>query len=397
MENCNIKLLDCTLRDGGYINDWRFGFNNIKEIISSLVRANVDIVEVGFLRNVDYDKDVTRWSTVEELKKVLPAKSNKTLFSAMALHNFYNLDNLKDYDGNNIDIIRVTFHDYDIQEGMLFCQKVKNKGYKVSCNPINIMGYSDVQLLNIIEQVNLIQPWAFSIVDTFGSMNFEDLERIIGIVNHNLNKEIRIGLHLHENMAQSFSMAQSFLTKHINREIIIDGSLMGMGRVPGNLSIELMAHHLNMYYNKNYDIDYMLDAIEDHIMMIKNKCGWGYTPAYFLSAKYNLHRNYAEYFLEKGNLTHKDINHLLSRILPDKKTAFDSSYADELYKDYLNCHIDDTNDINQLKNIFKGRNVLILAPGSTLNSYEDKIADITTFYGNFRDRTTNLFYLFLWK
>ena len=70
MENCNIKLLDCTLRDGGYINDWRFGFNNIKEIISSLVRANVDIVEVGFLRNVDYDKDVTRWSTVEELKKI---------------------------------------------------------------------------------------------------------------------------------------------------------------------------------------------------------------------------------------------------------------------------------------------------------------------------------------
>ena len=55
----DLKILDCTLRDGGYINDWRWGYRTARDIIHTLVRANVDIVEVGFLRNVDgYDPDV---------------------------------------------------------------------------------------------------------------------------------------------------------------------------------------------------------------------------------------------------------------------------------------------------------------------------------------------------
>ena len=84
----NIRLLDCTLRDGGYINDWNFGFENIRDIVSSLTRAGVDIVEVGFLRNVDYDPDRTRWNTVKELKHPARRPAQCVLFSGMALHNF---------------------------------------------------------------------------------------------------------------------------------------------------------------------------------------------------------------------------------------------------------------------------------------------------------------------
>ena len=91
----NLKLLDCTLRDGGYINDWRFGYENIRDIVRSLVKAGTDIVEVGFLRNVDYDPDCTRWNTVAELKKILPADRKNVMFSGMALHNFYDIDKLE--------------------------------------------------------------------------------------------------------------------------------------------------------------------------------------------------------------------------------------------------------------------------------------------------------------
>lgn len=101
----NIRLLDCTLRDGGYINDWNFGFENIRDIVSSLTRAGVDIVEVGFLRNVDYDPDRTRWNTVKELKSILPADRRNVLFSGMALHNFYDIDKLEPWDGTGIDQI----------------------------------------------------------------------------------------------------------------------------------------------------------------------------------------------------------------------------------------------------------------------------------------------------
>lgn len=370
----NIRLLDCTLRDGGYINDWNFGFENIRDIVSSLTRAGVDIVEVGFLRNVDYDPDRTRWNTVKELKSILPADRRGVLFSGMALHNFYDIDKLEPWDGTGIDLIRVTFHDYDITEGLEFCRKAQEKGYKISCNPINIMGYSDEGVLWLVEQVNKLHPFAFSIVDTFGSMHQQDLDRIVSLVDNNLAKDISLGLHLHENMAQSFSLAQSFLNKHlVGRDVTVDASLLGMGRTPGNLCIELMADYLNLNFGKQYDIDCMLDAIQDHILPIKEKEPWGYSPPYFLSARYNLHRNYAEHFLSKGDLSNRDINHLLSRIAPEKKTAFDAAYADELYAAYKDHRVNDAAARASLQKKLAGRTVLCLAPGASLSTHKAQI------------------------
>ena len=78
----DIKLLDCTLRDGGYVNSWNWGFAAAKDIIASLTRAGTDIVEVGFLRNVDgYNPDVTVCNTIEELNRLLPAHTGSTMYS----------------------------------------------------------------------------------------------------------------------------------------------------------------------------------------------------------------------------------------------------------------------------------------------------------------------------
>ena len=203
------KLLDCTLRDGGYINDWNFGFHTIRDIIKKLVDSQVDYVEVGFLRNCEYDRDKALFNNCSEIAPILPEKRGNTMFSAMALHNKYNIDKLEPYDGKTIDVLRVTFHDYDIDEGLAFIQKAKDKGYQVFCNPINIMGYSDEMLLQLFHKVNQIQPYAFSIVDTFGSMMKSDLQRIYSLAEHNLDKSIVIGLHLHENLGLSYSLAQT--------------------------------------------------------------------------------------------------------------------------------------------------------------------------------------------
>ena len=192
-------------------------------------------------------------------------------------------------------------------------------------------------------------------------------------VDNNLDKSIRVALHLHENMALSCCLAQNFVDKHLNRPVAVDGSLMGMGRIPGNLPIELIADYLNDYTDKAYDIDYLMDAIQDHIAPIKGQAEWGYTPAYFLSARFNLHRNYAEHYLKKGDLTCRDINHLLSRFDKNKKTAFDAAYADSLYEEYKNNRIDDSVARKSLKRILNGKDVLILAPGRTVSTHKESI------------------------
>lgn len=376
MNQNNLKLLDCTLRDGGYINDWKWGFQTARDIIQLFVKANVDVVEVGFLRDVDgYDPDVSVCNYIEELNRLLPENPGNTMFSGMAMRSNYDIRKLSPYSGSGIEMIRVTAHDYDIEEGMDFAREVKEKGYKLSINPINIMGYSDNRILWIIDQVNKIQPYQFSIVDTFGSMKRRDLDRIVSLVDNNLDRNIRVALHLHENMSLSCSLAQKYVDKHLNRPVAIDGSLMGMGRIPGNLPIELIADYLNEYADKAYDIDYLMDAIHDYIAPIKGNPEWGYTPAYFLSARFNLHRNYAEHYLKKGDLTNRDINHILARIDSTKKTAFDIKYADKLYEEYKDHRIDDSDDRKKLAEAMRGSTVLLIAPGSTVTSHKQEIID----------------------
>lgn len=370
----NLMLLDCTLRDGGYVNNWDFGFETAKSIIRLLTKSGIDVVEVGFLRNVDgYNPSITVCNHIEELNRLLPENTSNTMYSAMAMRSNYDINKLTPYSGKGIEMIRITAHDYDIEDGMDFAREVKAKGYKLSVNPINIMGYSDARILWIIDQVNQIQPYQFSIVDTFGSMKRRDLDRIVSLVDNNLDRNIRVALHLHENMSLSCCLAQAFIDKHLNRPVAVDGSLMGMGRIPGNLPIELIADYCNDYAEKLYDIDYLMDAIQDYIAPIKGQPEWGYTPAYFLSARFNLHRNYAEHYLKKGDLTIRDINHILARFDDKKKTAFDAVYADSLYEDYKNNQIDDSDSRDELYRALSGKEVLLIAPGSSIVSHEKAI------------------------
>lgn len=372
----DLKLLDCTLRDGGYVNDWKWGFLSAKDIIQLLVKANIDVVEVGFLRNVEkYDSDISVCNHIEELNRLLPDKRGQTMFSAMAMRSNYDIKKLSSYSGSGIEMIRITAHDYDIEDGMDFAREVKEKGYKLSINPINIMGYTDERILWMLEQVNSIHPYQFSIVDTFGSMKKKDFDRICSLVDHNLDRNIRVALHLHENTCMSFYLAQIYADMHLNRPIAIDGSLMGMGRIPGNLPIELIADYLNENMGKTYNIDYIMDAIQDYIEPIKGNSPWGYMPAYFLSARFNLHRNYAEHLLKKGDLTNKDINHILSRIDDSKKTAFDKIYADGLYDEYKNNMVDDKVAKEELSEELKGKNILVMAPGETIESHKELVID----------------------
>ena len=372
----DIKLLDCTLRDGGYINDWNFGFHTTKDIIKKLVDSQVDYVEVGFLRDCEYDKDRSLFNNCGEMKAILPTadKRGRTRFTAMALHNKYDINKLEPYDGRTIEAIRVTFHDYDIDEGLAFVEKAKEKGYKVFCNPINIMGYSDEMILKLLQKVNKIQPYAFSIVDTFGSMMKADLQRIYSLVEHNMDKSIVVGLHLHENLALSYSLAQEFIAmKAAERQAVIDGSMLGMGRVPGNLCLELIMDYMNRNQGGTYDVNPVLDGVDDHIARLKQIEPWGYNTAYALSAKYNLHRNYAEFLLNKGRLRAKQINQILGSIDEGKKTAYDEDYIEQLYENYQNHEVDDHVVLEELKADWGNKEILILAPGATITERKREI------------------------
>ncbi len=331
-----ISLLDCTLRDGAHVNAGNFGQGHIVNIINKVSDSLYDIVEIGFLKNVVYNPDVTSYPQIEHAQEILSrSKSNtNTMYALMARADEYDISKLSPCTGP-IKLIRIAFYYDYLEKAIDFAKEVKKKGYLFTLNLINTPGNSINRLNKLIEHANEIQPYALMIVDTFGVLDVNQLVPIILNYDKKLDRNIKLGLHAHENLSLSLSLAQTFIqTVNLTRNIIIDSSLMGMGRAPGNLCTELIANHVNMISDKKYNLSPILAAISEDIASIKNNHKWGYSPEYFLSAKYCVHRSYAEYLSNK-DLDYRSIDLILSHISPEFAEKFDKNYLELLISKYL--------------------------------------------------------------
>ena len=373
----NINLLDCTLRDGCHINGGNFGKRVIIETIACLVQANVDIIEVGFFDNGAHDEDSCYYSSIEEVKKILPKNKRNSHFCLMA--DFVDVSDVETCDGT-VEYFRLSFKRHRWDWAIDAAEKLIKKGYKVYINPVNCNVYTDEEYISCIKRVNSLKPYGFSIVDTFGVLRKQDLSRIYYMVEGNLNKDIVIGLHLHENLGLAYTLAQHFLEiRSPRRKISIDGSLLGMGRAPGNLCIDQIIDHLNNNYGADYNLEPAFDAIDKHIAPIKREKPWGYAIAYALSGKYGLHRTYAEYLLGKNRLNTKDIQRILSQVDRDHIEIFDEEYIEELYRRYMSSSYDDSSVLRTIQKETEGRPIVIVCPGASIAEKQD---EIRTFVGN---------------
>ncbi|WP_291587132.1 aldolase catalytic domain-containing protein [Bacteroides sp.] len=368
-----IQILDCTLRDGGYINDFRFGKFAISKIINQLVVANVDIIECGFLEDCNYDENCSIFNYVEEIRPFLPQDRKKSMFVAMACYGEYSLDKLSVYDGTSIDGIRITFHYNEVEEALEYCRQINKKGYKVFVQPVGTTSYTDIQLIELIDKVNKLQPYSFYLVDTLGLMQREDILRMFYLVDHNLNWNIHMGFHSHNNLQLSFSNCQEFVRLESDRIISLDSSVYGMGRGAGNLNTELIANYLNEHQVRKYEIEPLLEIVDEFIVHIKAKYEWGYSVPYYLAAINGCHPTYASYLSNKQTLPVKSISSILRMIAPEKRSLFDRKLAEEKYVEFQSREIDDTAAIKLLKGELFDRNVMLLAPGVSLDTNKDII------------------------
>lgn len=368
-----IELLDCTLRDGGYVNNNTFGYSNIKEIIKYLEKANIDLIECGYLKDTqeEYDQDVTEFRRSEELEeqKLL---SHTTSYTLMLLGESYKIENLPENKSNTI--IRMTFHKHNLQKAIEYGKIIIQKGYKLFLQPTVIMQYKDEEILAMLGEFNKLDIEGVAIVDTFGQMLPKDIIRLARIFDRCLRDDLKLAFHAHNNLQLAFSNAVSFIenTKD-SRNIVIDTSLYGMGRGAGNLPTELMANFLNENYKKNYNISSLLEVNDTIIEKIKNEHQWGYQLPYYLSAKYACHPSYVLYLLNKKMLDSKDINEVLQMISDEKKAEYDSDYIEELYITYCEKNIDDRSSYKILKQLTFGKDVLLIGPGQTIVDYKESI------------------------
>lgn len=393
-----IQLLDCTLRDGAHLNGGNFGERLIRDTISDLVSAKIDIIEVGFFVNEHYGINSTYFDSIADVKKILPADKGISKFSLMA--DFVDVSKIEPYDGT-IDFFRLSFKRHRLEWGLNAAKILTDKGYKCYINPVNCNVYSDAEYLYVIERVNELKPYGFSIVDTFGVLRLADLSRIYYLLEGNLDPDITIGVHLHDNLGMAFTLAQHFLNiKNPKRNVSVDGSLLGMGRVPGNLCMEQIMDHMNINYGTEYNTEPALDIIDDYIAPIKKEIPWGYSIPYALSGKYGVHRTYAEYLMGKNRLKTKDIQRLLSSIDKSHVEMFDENYIEQLYRKYMEVQYDDRQSENALQKELRDKSVLVICPGSSINEYHIELKrlseckDTVTISVNFIPGDINVDYVF---
>lgn len=398
----NIQVLDCTLRDGGYCNQWKFGYENIHKIVSGLLEANIDIVECGFLTDkVKYDCNMTKYTSLEECKFFIRSEYAQKQFVVMMNFGEYDVDKLPEKDDTVVDGIRVAFHKKNMGEAIDLCRKIQQKGYQVYIQPMVSCSYTDEEFLQLIRCVNEFRPYAFYIVDSFGMMKEKDLVRLFYMVEHNLDCNIRIGFHSHNNMQLAYSNAQRLVTMHTNRDLIIDTSVYGMGRGAGNLNTELFVNFLNENIGSIYELKPLLSIIDEIINEFYQQNYWGYSLPNYLSAKHNAHPNYAKYLDDQKTLTVEDMESIFEMMDVEKRVDFDCAYIEDLYIRYMNNGGMQNGHKVELEKLLRGKTILLIAPGKSSTDEQEVIKqclcreDVIGISVNFEYRYAETDYIFL--
>ncbi len=373
----SLSLLDCTLRDGGYINDWEFGHNVITGTYKRLDEAGVDYIEVGFLddrRQFDINRtivpDTDCWNVIfenVEKKHAIPV--------AMIDYGTCSLEHIKDASTTFIDGIRVIFKKEKIEQALPFCKAIKEKGYKLFIQAISITAYSDQDMVDYIQKINEIKPYAFSIVDTYGLLDEEKLANYFSLLENHLDKDIAIGYHAHNNFQLAFSNSIRFISQKTTHNLVVDATVYGMGKSAGNCPIELISLHMNERYQKSYDINQFMEILDTDLMSIYQKFYWGYKYNFYISAMQNCHPSYVQFLLDKKTLSVSAVNEILSQIPEEIKLLYDKNYIEKAYSEHQSKVIDDTNALEELKKASANRNILLLGPGKSIGVEQVKIKD----------------------
>lgn len=361
-----ISLLDCTLRDGGYVNDWNFGYSNLVNVFERLADSNVDMIEIGFLdERREFDINRSIMPNTESANKIYGHLNKKnSMVVAMIDYGTCGLENIQPVDRTCIGAIRVIFKKHLRVQALEFCAQIKALGYKVFAQLVSVTSYSDEEMLDLIRLANEVEPYAVSIVDTYGLMHQNNLSHYYDLLNDNLKQSISIGYHGHNNFQMGYANCICMIEKanDTERDLIIDGTLYGMGKSAGNAPIELIVMYLNRMSPKRYNVDQMLEAIDSNILQFYSEPTWGYNLFFYIAASNDCHPNYVSFLLRKRTLSIKSVNEILRKLSLEKALLYDEQYIEKLYIEYQTNTINDASDYEQLRSVFSGRDVLLVGP-----------------------------------
>jgi 4-hydroxy 2-oxovalerate aldolase len=273
-----LKVLDCTIRDGGLINKWDFSDKFVKKVFQSLYTAGIDYMEIGYKasKKIISPDGMGKWRFCDEdaLKPIV--KETKMKLAAMVDIGRVDPKDVLPRKESVLDLIRVATYVKDIDKAIDLVNRMKDKGYETTVNIMAISHSRDQELDEALVQLAKSNVDTVYVVDSFGSLYCEQIEALVKKYKSFLPGKT-IGLHAHNNQQLAFSNTIEGIIHGAN---MIDATIYGIGRGAGNCPLELLIGFLK---NPKFDIRPIIKLIEEEFVPLRKTIEWGYLIPYALT------------------------------------------------------------------------------------------------------------------
>ncbi|MDE7325199.1 MAG: aldolase catalytic domain-containing protein [Lachnospiraceae bacterium] len=299
-DNMEPILLDCTLRDGGYVNNWEFNTDTAKAVMEGLYNSGVRCIEIGIMGMDAKAGTQTKFNNFQEMEPLLGYRRKDCSYAVMTTTKNADSFELPYRSEKTPDIIRLAYFQKDWKEALESIKVYQEKGYSVFLQAMATFMYSMGEMDEMIRAVNVLKPSAFYMVDSFSTMYPGDVRRMRDNVLKCLSHDIAFGFHAHNNIQMAFANVMEFLDiEPCDRQLFVDSSIFGMGRGAGNVPTELLMEYLN-HQGCQFNTAPILSVYQKYLEPIYHQYGWGYSLPYYLTAVHKTNSAYGWYYLNHG-------------------------------------------------------------------------------------------------
>ncbi len=293
-----IKVLDCTIRDGGLMNKWQFTDDFVKAVYQACVESGIDYMEIGYKSSEKaFSRDeVGCWKFCDDkdLRRIVGDNNTNLKLSAMADIGRIEPDDILPAEDSLLDMIRVAAYVHQIDKAIWLADHCVDKGYEATINLMAVSTVMERDLEEALEDVAKSKIGVFYLVDSFGSMYCEQIERLVKKYQKYLPGKT-IGVHMHNNMQLAFSNTVSGIIYNCN---MLDATFLGIGRGAGNCPLELL---LSFLKNPKFKTRPVLKVIQEYMLDMQKEIDWGYHIPYLITGSMNQHPRSAMKWMDGEN------------------------------------------------------------------------------------------------
>ena len=369
----NIMHLDCTLRDGGYYNNWDFSFELINDYLNAMNAVGIDVVELGLrsLKNSGF-KGACAFTTDAFLKSLTIPKrlTVGVMVNASELvdgeHLEIILQKLFPVAANQspVKIVRIAAHIHEFSQALSAIDWFKQRGYKVGINLMQIADRTKDEIINIAIKTAVYPLDVLYFADSMGSMNPKETAKVVSYLREGIHGEL--GIHAHDNMGMALQNTLNAIEQGVTW---VDSTIAGMGRGPGNVRTEELAIEIAAQRGEKINLIPLMTLLCKHFRPMLQQYGWGTNPYYYLAGKYGIHPSFIQEMIKDTRYNDEDIIAVIDYLHFEGGKKFNLNTLDGARNFYQGDAVGNWRPAEMMS----GREVLLLGTGPGVANHRQAI------------------------